>query len=1378
MNGTGALDFDATINTAQFNRALDESARRINGFGNQVEAEGSKIDNTFRNIGLAMTAYFSAGQLSSFVTQVANVRGEFQQLEISFETMLKNKEKSDKLMSDVVRFASITPFDLKGVATGAKQLLAYGTAAEDIISTMSKLGDVAAGLSIPFGDLVYLYGTSQTQGKLMTKDLMQFAGRGIPIMEELSKIMGVSKANVMEMASESKITFDHLEQVISNLTNETGMFGNMMVKQSQSITGLRSNLGDAWDVMLNDIGRANQETIEGTVRAAISVVENYEKVVDILKVVVATYGAYRAAVLLNAVALGKYTVALDLAIIKQNLLNLAQKANPYGLALAGVTALVGGIWAYNRSLYESKKALYESNGAIIKQVYETEKLVGQLKKGNLTEAERLRILAELKKANPEVTDAIEDEALAIEKVIEKYEQLNLLTRAKTSIDTYKSDVDFQSFIDDLQEAEETMDSFKIRMDVLWVDVWSNFENLAEEGSENVPKLVKEMFQSIVDEGLDSEQAIDRILKKREEIFSKRRTYGNTSTNENEYYDYFTETNKVFNTYKYGRAVGELNRANQDYSKTIQNLEKFIDNYVDSQLNLNEAQKEDLKLKLKIANIPNFKKPTVEPETTVQITVLEKIKQLRKDILEQEKVVAELKNPSTIFDAGKINEAEEALSGFRKELEQIVGKQEKKEKTSFEDLIKEAKDSYENYYRWVARYGQMSADEQYENLIKGGKSYLEYLDAEIAKFEGKVKLSAPETEKLNLLISVRSNVVGEETAVDVFKQRIEETKEGFKDVVDYIEFIKAEIENTSKFTGSEQDLEKTKLLLQELKESEKQLLSESLTTFENLMNGSQDYAQQRINAEKTYQETVKKLDAESLGENYQKAINEANLVRLRTLEDIQLKEIEGLEAYKKLSGDLTKISKNEANEYIKLLENQLSKLDNQTEAYRLISELVTEVKEKIQTSNAETLSSNLYAAANSLSQIISLTVDANSEFGKMANVISSIIGNLGNATESLSKAFKVVGTDTLTGKKTYDIDFASGLAGFTSIASIAFTVTDMLDKQFGVQKRIADIERARAEYNTSIGILIDELNEKLAKQMELLENMPKGQSFTPTSIALRDSMEEAQKQLEEFQFTLQNTPKGIDIKLDIGYMKYVTGITDNLEVLRKSLADGIISQEQYNLAVEYIDVIEEGTKRLNNLQREFQEYITGTTSNALIDQISQLFAKGKVEAKDFTDTFRELMRDAIMQNMKMKLLEPALDKWYQEFSVGLMGGGLNSQSWVGQMQIEMEKIFDSGNEYWEAIRSLFPDMLGEADLANSLSGSIKGVSEETAGLIAGQMNAIRMNQATALGLMDEQLLELSKIEYNTRNNIYIRRIYDLLESGQNNGVVTNRALGGT
>lgn len=88
MSKNGPLDFEATIDAKMFNSMLDEMERRIRGVSGTVVKEGAEMDKTFRNIGAGMAAYFSAQQLGDFVTQVANVRGEFQQLEISFETML------------------------------------------------------------------------------------------------------------------------------------------------------------------------------------------------------------------------------------------------------------------------------------------------------------------------------------------------------------------------------------------------------------------------------------------------------------------------------------------------------------------------------------------------------------------------------------------------------------------------------------------------------------------------------------------------------------------------------------------------------------------------------------------------------------------------------------------------------------------------------------------------------------------------------------------------------------------------------------------------------------------------------------------------------------------------------------------------------------------------------------------------------------------------------------------------------------------------------------------------------------------------------------------------------------------------------------------
>ena len=121
--------------------------------------------------------------------------------------MLGSKEKSDKLMSELVRTAAITPFGMQEVAQGAKQLLAYGTAAEDVNETLTRLGDISAGLSVPLNDLVYLYGTTMVQGRLFAQDVRQFTGRGIPLVRELAEMYGVTAEEINAMVSAGQIGF-------------------------------------------------------------------------------------------------------------------------------------------------------------------------------------------------------------------------------------------------------------------------------------------------------------------------------------------------------------------------------------------------------------------------------------------------------------------------------------------------------------------------------------------------------------------------------------------------------------------------------------------------------------------------------------------------------------------------------------------------------------------------------------------------------------------------------------------------------------------------------------------------------------------------------------------------------------------------------------------------------------------------------------------------------------------------------------------------------------------------------------------------------------------------------------------------------------------
>ena len=175
--------------------------------------------------------------------------------------------------------------------------MAYGVAAEEVNDTLVHLGDIAAGLSIPLNDLVYLYGTTMTQGRMFTQDLRQFQGRGIPIAEELAKQFGVTKDKVGELVTAGKVGAEEFKKAIMDMSSEGGKFGGLMEAQSKTITGQISNLEDAIDVMFNEIGKQNEGFINDAISGVSYLVEHYKEVGGILLTLISTYGLYKAALI-------------------------------------------------------------------------------------------------------------------------------------------------------------------------------------------------------------------------------------------------------------------------------------------------------------------------------------------------------------------------------------------------------------------------------------------------------------------------------------------------------------------------------------------------------------------------------------------------------------------------------------------------------------------------------------------------------------------------------------------------------------------------------------------------------------------------------------------------------------------------------------------------------------------------------------------------------------------------------------------------------------------------------------------------------------------------------------------------------------------------
>ena len=289
-----SIKFDITGDNSSVLKAFRGVQDGVSQTARVVEQQGQSIENVFSRIKSVASVAFAGFTAKEIISTLGTVRGEFQQFEIAFETMLGSGQKAKGMISDLANLAASTPFDMKGVVNGAKQLLAYGFAANEITDTMRRLGDVSAGLGLNLQDLTWLYGTTMVQGRLFTRDLMQFTGRGIPLTEELAKQFGVTKDKVSELVTAGKVGFPEVKKAIESLTNEGGKFGGLMEKQSHSITGQISNIQDTIEMAINDLGTQTEGLMNDALDITSTVIDHWKEIGEVILAAASAIGLYKA----------------------------------------------------------------------------------------------------------------------------------------------------------------------------------------------------------------------------------------------------------------------------------------------------------------------------------------------------------------------------------------------------------------------------------------------------------------------------------------------------------------------------------------------------------------------------------------------------------------------------------------------------------------------------------------------------------------------------------------------------------------------------------------------------------------------------------------------------------------------------------------------------------------------------------------------------------------------------------------------------------------------------------------------------------------------------------------------------------------------------
>lgn len=448
------LHFVNTVDNAQALSALNGLKLSFQSVEKTATDTGLRIDEFARKLASLSGITIGVAGLKELVNKAVEVRGEFQQLEIAFGTMLGSADKANKLMTQLTKTAATTPFDLTSVSNGAKQLLAFGISADEVNKTLIDLGDIAAGLSIPLNDMVYLYGTTMVQGRMFTQDLRQFQSRGIPIAEELAKVFGVTAQEVGDLVTAGKVGAKEFQQAMQAMVSEGGKFGGLMEAQSKSISGQISNIEDGIDMMFNEIGKSSEGAIDFALSGISTLVENYKIVGTAILALAGTYGVYKTSLVIVSAVEKAHKRVLEESIVQKKLAAMsnitlsnsdvataarkqiftsaikknttallkntaAMLTNPAVLITAGILALCAAVWKVSNALDTQARAqerVNEAQGRSQKKLDEakqaTDEAIITLQSETATVYEKAKAYQTLQKYMPKFTAKYDQATIA------------------------------------------------------------------------------------------------------------------------------------------------------------------------------------------------------------------------------------------------------------------------------------------------------------------------------------------------------------------------------------------------------------------------------------------------------------------------------------------------------------------------------------------------------------------------------------------------------------------------------------------------------------------------------------------------------------------------------------------------------------------------------------------------------------------------------------------------------------------------------------------------------------------------------------------------------------------------------------------------------
>ena len=1350
---------------------------------NNAYLQQSRILNELKGVALGYLSIHGASQLLSSLVRVT---GEFELQKTTLAAMIGDLNKAEGIITRIQGLAVESPFQFKELTTYAKQLSAFSVPAEELYNTTKMLADISAGLGVGMDRIVLAYGQVRSAAFLRGQEVRQFTEAFIPILDELAKQFSelegrvVSTTEVFDKISKRLVPFEMVAKVFKDMTSEGGKFFNMQEVQAETLKGKISNLKDAYEVILNEIGKGQSENLKGAVDWARKLMTNYEDTGKVLVELIATYGIYKGVLISLEVATNTFALANHKLISSLVSVGKYIASNPFMVLAAGITA--------------AGYALYKNHTQL--EGYE-------------------KIQKSIAKTQADYTKDISKESAKLDAL---YAKLRLAKEGTEDYNEARKAIysQYAGYISELRaEGIEVNDL---------AGIYENLKTKIEDAvSARTSSKARQKLTETYDQEIDSyyDQYIDIITKAQKQLNMQAKRNGGE-------YKEFTEFEKA-GFWKY--LTGAMNKGDLERTSGLERVVRILDNAnLDAAANLkhlrnsiisttNEYETSLKKIKVAYGEIETEGGGIIPPLAT-QDNSEEAVKALEKEI----NALQTLKKEYEDWKALGVSDESIKLSlmGYFPNIKAEYG----------EDFITQL-----NYatriLEKIKELEKIAPDEAFNLMTSFGLDKAS-LDKQAVKeqqkaFEDSAKAAGRYFEVLRKWTTEDFNINGEGIAFDVSKiaselnekiKEIELRSTKAKEIFDQID------------VDSEQEVAKVKgIFVKEFgadawEEFWQSYQSEGFKAIENLADKQKEYekkvAQEKVNdlAQKYVKEAyfTEDIDLTNLEDktffqlrNIKKKLQDlAQKEPLKVPLEIEnrLKDV-GVNLSDLTNVDLDTIFEafedsgepiNESTQELLRLTQQIQKAElSVTDFGKVIKKVFQEGLSKMTEEERKALADSLSSAAGtalgvmdalaaSMQEIAEISGDV--ELGEMAEQVSSMTSILSSAAQGAATGGwigAIVGgatelinqiTTVFTTMKMEEAEMMANTRDFVyELSKLQYELGDGFGGIFGEEKVAKALDaqnkmkKALADYNS----LLEEMNthampELYEKQEEFLSLgwtilLPGlagvGGHFAGLRKTISNELKGAQEAYEKGYSKLEAMQ--VKTKDNSGFANFM-GIKDeftslkdlapqlwgeggvfDVEAARAFLETNTQLNEQQRQQIQNIIDLKDATDEATEALDSYIKDLYGQWTSNLADAISEAVLTGADAWEVFGDTASETIK-----NIGKDLLQFAFfDQVMEQFKEPLRNAIGDPDAMLEQTTLLMEALAATVPQAQEWL-SMFYDQAKKAGIdlestgAESLASGIKGVTEDTANLLASYLNAIRADVSYAKGQREQSNAYLQQI----------------------------------